>query len=204
MWCVAPAWPDHAHHLAVEFIHPVIVGKRALPAVAVTDPESAAGIRDASSPRDALVVIDSQPPPELVSLVQRAGVWGLTTVWIGTAGAARACRAADHVLLCDDPDGLYGRQAVLAYHLLWELVHVCLEHPGLLRPPAAEPVCITCSDEARRGEVVFAVNGSAVIRSDRGHEHVDVSLVPAIAPGDTVLVHAGVAIASIRGPADAD
>ena len=33
MWCVAPPWPSHAHHVAVEFVHPVIVGKRALPAI---------------------------------------------------------------------------------------------------------------------------------------------------------------------------
>ena len=35
MWCLAPAWPEHARHLAVEFVHPVIVGTRALPAVSV-------------------------------------------------------------------------------------------------------------------------------------------------------------------------
>jgi hypothetical protein len=33
MWCVAPQWPSHGRHVAVEFVHPVIVGKRALPAV---------------------------------------------------------------------------------------------------------------------------------------------------------------------------
>ena len=35
MWCASPNWPFHAHHVAVEFVHPVIVGKRALPAVTV-------------------------------------------------------------------------------------------------------------------------------------------------------------------------
>ena len=35
MWCVAPAWPSHARHVAVEFVHPVIVGTRALPAVSL-------------------------------------------------------------------------------------------------------------------------------------------------------------------------
>ncbi len=30
MWCVAPQWPAHARHVAVEFVHPVIVGKRVL------------------------------------------------------------------------------------------------------------------------------------------------------------------------------
>ena len=27
---------------------------------------------------------------------------------------------------------------VLLYHLLWELTHVCFEHPGLLKPPDEE------------------------------------------------------------------
>ncbi|HWH30837.1 MAG TPA: hypothetical protein VNU26_18090, partial [Mycobacteriales bacterium] len=27
LWCASPAWPHHAQHVAVEFIHPVIVGK---------------------------------------------------------------------------------------------------------------------------------------------------------------------------------
>ena len=40
MWCLAPAWPEHARHVAVEFVHPVIVGKRALPAVSVDRPRS--------------------------------------------------------------------------------------------------------------------------------------------------------------------
>ena len=35
LWCVAPSWEPHAHHMAVEFVHPVIVGKRALPAFAL-------------------------------------------------------------------------------------------------------------------------------------------------------------------------
>ena len=35
MWCVAPQWPSHGRHVAVEFVHPVIMGKRALPAVSV-------------------------------------------------------------------------------------------------------------------------------------------------------------------------
>ena len=39
MWCVSPPWPSHGRHLAVEFVHPVIVGKRALPAVHLEGPD---------------------------------------------------------------------------------------------------------------------------------------------------------------------
>ena len=35
LWCVAPEWPEHARHVAVEVVHPVLVGKRALPAVSI-------------------------------------------------------------------------------------------------------------------------------------------------------------------------
>ena len=38
LWCIAPEWEPHANHVAVEFVHPVIVGKKALPAVALTGP----------------------------------------------------------------------------------------------------------------------------------------------------------------------
>ena len=47
------AWSD-AHHVAVEFVHPVIVGKRALPAVAVA-PEHLAGLREAG---DAVIAFE--------------------------------------------------------------------------------------------------------------------------------------------------
>ena len=45
MWCVAPQWPAHARHVAVEFVHPVIVGKRALPAVSVDAAGAAEAVR---------------------------------------------------------------------------------------------------------------------------------------------------------------
>ena len=47
------AWSD-AHHVAVEFVHPVIVGKRALPALAVA-PEHLAGLRE---PGDAVIAFE--------------------------------------------------------------------------------------------------------------------------------------------------
>ena len=39
MWCVAPQWQSHGRHVAVEFVHPVVVGKRALPAVQLEGPD---------------------------------------------------------------------------------------------------------------------------------------------------------------------
>ena len=53
-------------------------------------------------------------------------------MWIGV-GPAPPAGSADHVLwLSDDPLARHDGRLVLAYHLLWELTHVCFEHPGLL------------------------------------------------------------------------
>ena len=55
LWSIAPSWEPHALHIAVEFVHPVIMGKRALPAVALTGSEprrSGPGVGSARRPRD--------------------------------------------------------------------------------------------------------------------------------------------------------
>ena len=91
---------------------------------------------------------------------------------------------------------------MLTYHLLWELTHVCFEHPGLLTDDGecAEEVCITCSDEGRLAEVVRVDGGGdAVVRTARGVERVDVSLVGDVRPDDLVLVHAGTALSLVAG-----
>ena len=41
LWVMSPQWEPHAHHVAVEFVHPVIRGKRALPSVALVEPDPA-------------------------------------------------------------------------------------------------------------------------------------------------------------------
>jgi hydrogenase maturation factor len=57
--------------------------------------------------------------------------------------------------------------------------------------------CITCSDEGRPMQVVSLSEDGAVCVDEDGvkHEDVAVELVEPVAPGDRILVHAGVAIA---------
>jgi hypothetical protein len=196
MWCLAPSWEPHAQHIAVEFVHPVIVGKRALPAVALTGPDLVATTRISVRPGDLVVAVASATEPAVGSIMRRAQAWGATSVWIGS-GERPPAGAADHVLWLDDDDPLLpvtGR-FVLLYHLLWELTHVCFEHPGLLTEPAdcTEQVCITCSDEGRLGEVV----GPGRVRTASGIEDVATLLVDPVAPGDLLLVHAGTAISRV-------
>ncbi len=202
LWCVAPAWEPHAQHVAVEFVHPVIVGKKALPAVALTGPDLVATVRMSARPGDVVVAVAAADQPEVASVMRRAPAWGATTLWIGS-GPRPAAGAADHVLWLDDPDPRLPATGgfVLLYHLLWELTHVCFEHPGLLAgtPECTEEVCITCSDEGRLGEVVSAAPGTARVRTATGVEDVATVLVDPVAAGDLVLVHAGMAITALPG-----
>jgi len=60
-----------------------------------------------------------------------------------------------------------------------------------------DDVCITCSDTAAEVTVVRLLgDGLALVDAGRGEEEVSVALVDA-RPGDTILVHAGEAIAIV-------
>jgi hypothetical protein len=133
MWCVAPGWPEHARHVAVEFVHPVIMGKRALPAIAVDALDPAPVLMASAEPGDVVVAIGPDGPTVAGPLVQ-ARSRELVTVWIG-AGRRPPADAADHVLWVDGIEPGIARHdgsISLCHHLLWELTHVCVEHPGLL------------------------------------------------------------------------
>ena len=63
--------------------------------------------------------------------------------------------------------------------------------------------CITCGDVAVPLTVVTADGADARCRDDQGREEVvAVELVGAVAPGDRVLVHAGVAIERLTGTSE--
>jgi hypothetical protein len=202
LWVMAPQWEPHAHHVAVEFVHPVIVGKRALPSVALVESDPVAQARVASQPGDLLLAVAAADDTAVVDAMRRAPAWGVTTLWIGS-GARPPAGAAHHILWVDSDDPMVPATGrfVLMYHLLWELTHVCFEHPGLLKNPADDgQTCITCSDEARLAEVVLPSAGSsgqALVRTARGEEWVDTAMLAAVEVNDLVLVHGGVAITSV-------
>ena len=206
MWSIAPSWEPHALHIAVEFVHPVIMGKRALPAVALTGPELVDLVRVSVRPGDIVVAVSDADDAQVRSVMRRSPAWGATTIWIGS-GERPTAGMADHVLWLDDPDPRVPATGgfVLFYHLLWELTHVCFEHSGLLKPDAecSEDVCVTCSDEGRLGEVVSAPEegeapGMAIVRTARGVESVVTALVDPVAVGELVVVHAGTAISRVE------
>lgn len=203
LWVISPQWEPHAHHIAVEFVHPVIVGKRALPSVALVEPDPVAQARVASRPGDLLIAVASADEPSIVDAMRRAQAWGVLTLWIGS-GPRPPAGAANHILWIDTDDPMVPATGafVLLYHLLWELTHVCFEHPGLLKPSGcSDDTCVTCSDEGRLGEVLVepvGTTGTALVRTAGGEEWVDVTLIGDVAPNDLVLVHAGAAITRIE------
>ncbi|MGI8491275.1 MAG: HypC/HybG/HupF family hydrogenase formation chaperone [Acidimicrobiales bacterium] len=202
LWCWSPAWPQHAEHIAVAFVHPVIVGKRALPAVAVSDGDAVAALRASAEAGDMIVVVYSPGQGEVDDLLRRAPAWGVETIWIGSGGRPAAGRA-DHLLWCEGvgAEAPFNGPFVLTYHVLWELTHVCFEHPGLLgaNPECGEDHCITCSDEGRLAEVIEVAGPSTVrVRTAAGVEEVDTTLVEDVDQGELVLVHAGVAISRVE------
>lgn len=198
LWCASSCWPFHAHHVAVEFVHPVIVGKRALAALTVPPgADLVATLRASVRAGDMVLALAPARDRDVADVMRRGEAWGVETIWIGH-GPKPSAAAADHVIWLDTDDELTAsEQFVRLYHMLWELTHVCFEHPGLLKavePECTEEVCITCSDEGRLGEVVSCEGDEALVRTADGHERVDVSLVDIDGPGDLILVHAGTAI----------
>lgn len=118
-----PSAADVAH-VVVEFVHPVIVGTRALPALALPDGGSAGSVAVFGEPGDVLLVFAPDgPDPDLAGALEQGAADGLLT--IALTGPARA--RADHVLVVGSDDPWIVREGhVTTYHVLWELVHVYL------------------------------------------------------------------------------
>ena len=84
-----PTGPSTRRHVAVEFVHPVIMGKRALPAVAVDDADPVACLRAQVRRRRRPARGGPASRPRSRPCCERAPAWGLTTVWIGAGSRAR-------------------------------------------------------------------------------------------------------------------
>jgi D-sedoheptulose 7-phosphate isomerase len=135
-----------AAHVAVEFLHPVIVGKRALPALSLSaDPVTLSGAADAAEPTDALaasirlfgrpgdIALGLTDDPDSATIRRAfaaARAQGLLTIAMCARepGALAADGTVDHLLVAaaDDPR-VVKEIHVTTYHVLWELVHVFLE-----------------------------------------------------------------------------
>ncbi|MFD2416047.1 D-sedoheptulose-7-phosphate isomerase [Amycolatopsis pigmentata] len=147
-----PASTD-AQHIAVEFVHPVIVGKRALPAISLTaDVATITGVAGrqgldeifthqlrflAAGEDIALGLSADGHCPNVRRGLAAARELGMLTLALvgGDGGAIVGCERVDHTFLARSADPRVIKEVhVTTYHILWELVHVFLEQPGLLGP----------------------------------------------------------------------
>lgn len=126
----SPSARSDARHVAVEFVHPVIVGKRALPALGLAA-EGGPLPRQAElalRPDDIVIAFEAveDETGETRDALAVARERGCLTVAYGAAGADR-----DFEIPTDDA---FVRQEIAEthYHVLWELVHVFFDHRGLL------------------------------------------------------------------------
>jgi D-sedoheptulose 7-phosphate isomerase len=126
---LSPAARSDVRHVAVEFVHPVIVGKRALPAIGLVG-ESSRVSRELAlvAEPDDIVIAFGEPADgaELSEGIDVARARGCLTVAFSTLGAEWELPPPS-----TDP---FVRQELVetVYHVLWELVHVFFEHRGLL------------------------------------------------------------------------
>jgi len=118
-----------AHHIAVEFVHPVIVGKRALPAIAIPQAAAAEHLQQLARPVDiAMVISHTGLTPRVHDVLKAAKSMGLLTIALVGADEGVDSGEADHLLACRSDDQLIARELqVTTYHVLWELVHVFLD-----------------------------------------------------------------------------
>jgi D-sedoheptulose 7-phosphate isomerase len=124
----SPAARSDARHVAVEFVHPVIVGKRALPALGLAAEGGPLAVQAATvlEPEDIAVGFEAEADPETRSALELGRRRGCLTIAFGEAGAEWEFAPGG-----DDP--FVAQELVeTLYHVLWELVHVFFDHRGLL------------------------------------------------------------------------
>ena len=168
-----PAARSDVRHVAVEFVHPVIVGKRALPAIGLAAEEAHWARRLASSPsrttspsRSASARTRRARRPRRSR--PRASADALTMAFASGGGAEWEFDPA-----AEDPF-VAQELAETLYHVLWELVHVFFDR-GLLEGREAGPVHDTgassflypflSESEVDLDGVIEDVRGSALMKA---------------------------------------
>jgi D-sedoheptulose 7-phosphate isomerase len=133
----SPAARSDVRHVAVEFVHPVIVGKRALPAIGLAG--EGGSLREqvdlTAEPDDIAIAFgadtDGGEAAEAIALARQRGCLTL----------AFAPAGAEWEFEPPSADASVRQELVeTLYHVLWELVHVFFDHRGLLEGRQARPV----------------------------------------------------------------
>ncbi len=133
----SPSARSDARHVAVEFVHPVIVGKRALPAIGLAGEggDLAHQVDLIARPDDIAIAFGADDGDgEAARALAIAGARGCLTLAFCPAGA-------EWEFIPPSADPAVRQELVeTLYHLLWELVHVFFDHRGLLAGRDARPV----------------------------------------------------------------
>jgi len=144
------AWATDAQHVSVEFVHPVIVGKRALPAIALTNNSAMLSngainggqtmafshqLAALARPQDmALGFSPDGHCANVVAALNEARTMGLLTLGLTAGeGGDMAQAKLDFCFVVPSADAPVIQEThETLYHVLWELVHIFFEHEGLL------------------------------------------------------------------------
>jgi len=140
-----------AEHVATEFMHPITVGRRALPALSLTNDTATmtAVANDVSfadvfsrqiialgKPGDVLLGVSTSGNSEnLLRAFETAKRMGLITIGYagGDGGRMIACGAVDYCLTVPTASVHRVQETqVTLYHVMWDLVHELLGHRSLL------------------------------------------------------------------------
>ena len=119
------SYSTDAQHVSVEFVHPVIVGKRALPALDLSV-EFRSWVDAILRPED--IVMGFGPPqgdPEVLAVLDRAHSRNAMTFALPGPHGSYALEAST-----EDPF-IHQELVEIFYHTLWETVHVFFEHREL-------------------------------------------------------------------------
>ncbi len=136
-----------AQHNSVEYVHPVLPGCRALPALSLTnDVSTVTGILEGPDPLDvyayqlrvlgrpgdiALAFLSSPDDGPSLRGLRTALDSEMLTIALSTGERAPGARAT-HTFHVDNVDPLVAQELHLAtYHMLWELTHIVLNHRGI-------------------------------------------------------------------------
>ena len=145
-----------AEHVSVEFVHPVIVGKRALPALDL-GPDFEKRLPVVLRPEDMVIGFSSPYRDEAVerTLLEARERGALTFALTGRAG--------EYSFAPPDGDPFVAQEVFeVLYHLLWETVHVFFEHREQGHDVGASSFLYPMlgKGEQRLEDVVWEVQGS--------------------------------------------
>lgn len=147
-----------AQHNSVEFVHPVLPGCRALPALALSnDVATVTGILNSEAAVDvyahqvrvlgragdiALAFAHEPLRESVLRALREAHARGMLTVALTSGPESTPADLADHQFHAHDPDLLMAHELHLAtYHMLWELAHIVLNHRGIGHAGGEPPEC---------------------------------------------------------------